>query len=57
MAGSEATPGAAESAHSSDTPDTVLLGPLSRRFVVGTDFPFRGVPIKAIWRNEIGDAS
>ena len=57
MAGSETPPGAVRKTHFSDTLDSVLLGPLAQQFAIRPDFPFAKDAIKAIWRNETGDAA
>jgi hypothetical protein len=57
MAGNETTPGAVQKTQYSNMLESVLSGPLTQQFVKQPDFPFAKDRIKAIWRNEIGDAA
>lgn len=57
MTGSETAPSAVKRAHLPDLVEHMLLGPLAQQFLVQQTTPFAKDSIKAIWRNEIGDAT
>ncbi|MGB3245513.1 MAG: hypothetical protein WBB25_13345 [Sulfitobacter sp.] len=57
MAGIEKTPDAVHEIRETSDQHKILMGPVSSILGVASDFPLRKLGIRAIWRNEVGDAA
>ena len=57
MAGSDTAPGAVNNTHIPNFSQTMLVGPLSAILSLEPDLAIPRMGIKAIWRNEVGDAT